>query len=67
VVAGVNLPMLLRALCYRDGKLADTVEKAITGGTQGVMQVVATPVQNQGRLGQTGPQGNDLARIHHQQ
>jgi mannose PTS system EIIA component len=60
---GVNLPMLLRTLCYRDGKLADTVEKAIAGGTQGVMQVVSTPVQNQG----CRPQGNDYARIHHQQ
>ena len=48
VVAGVNLPMLLRALCYRDGALADTVEKALAGGTQGVMQVVSTPVPNQG-------------------
>ncbi|MGE5337146.1 MAG: PTS sugar transporter subunit IIA [Gemmatimonadota bacterium] len=63
VVAGVNLPMLLRALCYRDGKLSDTVEKALAGGTQGVMQVVSTPVQNQSFR----PQGNDYARIHHQQ
>lgn len=63
VVAGVNLPMLLRALCYRDGKLADAVEKAIAGGTQGVMQVVPTPVQNQGLR----PQGDDHARIQNQQ
>ena len=63
VVAGVNLPMLLRTLCYRDGGLAATVEKAIAGGTQGVMQVGSTAVQNQGFK----PQGNDLARIHHQQ
>lgn len=67
VVAGVNLPMLLRVLCYRDGKLADTVDKALAGGTQGVMQVVNTPVQNQGPGGRTGTQGNDLARLHHQQ
>jgi PTS system ascorbate-specific IIA component len=52
VVAGVNLPMLLRTLCYRDGALADTVAKALTGGAQGVMQVAGTPVQNQG-----GPTG----------
>jgi PTS system ascorbate-specific IIA component len=64
VVAGVNLPMLLRVLCYRDGKLADTVEKAIAGGTQGVMQVANTAVQNQGL---TSRQGNDLARLHDQQ
>jgi PTS system ascorbate-specific IIA component len=63
VVAGVNLPMLLRTLCYRDGDLAATVEKALAGGTQGVMQVANTAVQNQGFK----PQGNDLARIHHQQ
>jgi len=48
VIAGVNLPMLLRALCYRDGRLADTVDKALAGGTQGVMQMSSTPQQNQG-------------------
>ena len=67
VVAGVNLPMLLRALCYRDGKLADTVEKALAGGTQGVVQIAATPpLQNQS-TSQRGPQGDDLAQLHHQQ
>lgn len=67
VVAGVNLPMLLRALCYRDGKLADTVEKALAGGTQGVLQIAATPpLQNQS-TNQRGPQGNDHPRLHHQQ
>jgi PTS system ascorbate-specific IIA component len=39
VIAGVNLPMLLRALCYRDGTLAQTVDKALAGGLQGVVQV----------------------------
>ena len=48
VVAGANLPMLLRAMCYRDGRLADTVDKALAGGTQGVVQVSATAPQNQG-------------------
>jgi mannose PTS system EIIA component len=67
VVAGVNLPMLLRALCYRDGKLGDTVEKAVAGGTQGVLQITATPpLQNQS-ASQRGPQGDDLARLHDQQ
>jgi PTS system ascorbate-specific IIA component len=63
VVAGVNLPMLLRALCYRDGKLSEAVEKAVAGGTQGIMQVVSTPVQNQSYRSK----GNDQARFHHQQ
>jgi PTS system ascorbate-specific IIA component len=67
VVAGVNLPMLLRALCYRDGTLAEIVEKALSGGTQGVLQIAATPpLQNQS-ASQRGPQGDDLARLHDQQ
>jgi mannose PTS system EIIA component len=65
VVAGVNLPMLLRALCYRDGTLELTVDKALAGGTQGVLQVAGTPIQNQ--AGRAAPAGHDLARIHHQQ
>ena len=63
VVAGVNLPMLLRTLCYREGTLAATVDKALAGGTQGVMQVASTAVQNQNFK----PQGDDHARIHDQQ
>jgi mannose PTS system EIIA component len=63
VIAGVNLPMLLRALCYREGALAELAEKAIAGGMQGVMQVVAPAVQNQ-NIRQTG---DDQARLHHQQ
>ncbi|HEX6829234.1 MAG TPA: PTS fructose transporter subunit IIA [Burkholderiales bacterium] len=38
LVAGVNLPMLLRALTYRDRPLATVVEKALSGGRDGVMQ-----------------------------
>lgn len=67
VVAGVNLPMLLRVLCYRDGPLADTVDKALAGGTQGVMQVAAGAVQDQGPGGRTGTKDDDLARLRHQQ
>ena len=63
VIAGVNLPMLLRVVCYREAVLAEITEKALAGGTQGVMQVAATPVQNQGFV----PGANDHARIHHQQ
>lgn len=39
VVAGVNLPMLLRVLCYRSDSLRDVVQKALDGGVQGVVQV----------------------------
>ena len=38
-VAGVNLPMLVRALTYRDKGLAVTVEKALSGGTEGVVHM----------------------------
>jgi PTS system ascorbate-specific IIA component len=59
--------MLLRALCYRDNKLGDTVEKALAGGTQGVLQIAPTPpLQNQA-VNQRGSQGDDLARVQHQQ
>jgi PTS system ascorbate-specific IIA component len=49
VLAGVNLPMLLRALCYRDGTLAQTVDKALAGGASGMLQVAAeTPAPADG-------------------
>jgi PTS system ascorbate-specific IIA component len=38
-VSGVNLPMLIRALTYRDQPLAMVVEKAISGGTAGVVHL----------------------------
>lgn len=49
LIAGVNLPMLLRAVCYRDESLDALVARALTGGTQGVMQVAITAPQNQTR------------------
>jgi len=36
-VAGLSLPMLLRALAGRDGALAATVQRALSGGTEGVL------------------------------
>jgi PTS system ascorbate-specific IIA component len=63
VLAGVNLPMLLRAVCYRGSSLADVAEKALAGGQQGMVQVTTTSMQNQG----SKPQGNDQERLHHQQ
>ena len=40
VVAGVNLPMLVRALCYSQQTLDIVVSKAITGGLEGVYYVI---------------------------
>lgn len=47
-VAGVNLPMLIRALTYRDKTLSVMMTKAISGGCEGVLRVppTFTTVQN---------------------
>jgi PTS system ascorbate-specific IIA component len=47
LIAGVNLPMLLRSVCYRHEPLDDLVARALAGGTQGVMQVAIAVTQNQ--------------------
>lgn len=39
VVAGMNLPMLVRALTYREHALHVVVEKAISGGREGIIEV----------------------------
>lgn len=38
-VAGVNLPMLLRALTYRDKEMSVLVAKAVSGGRDGVLNM----------------------------
>ena len=38
-IAGVNLPMLIRALTYREEPLAAVIDKALAGGTAGVMRM----------------------------
>ena len=40
-VAGVNLPMLIRALTYRSEPLESLVEKALSGAVEGVMRMEA--------------------------
>jgi PTS system ascorbate-specific IIA component len=40
LVAGVNLPMLLRAVTYRNEPLDTLVARATLGGTQGVVSLV---------------------------
>jgi PTS system ascorbate-specific IIA component len=38
-VAGVNLPMLIRALTYREEPLETALEKALSGAAEGVMRM----------------------------
>ena len=61
LVAGVNLPMLLRAITYRNEPMDALVARVLAGGTQGVMQVAVTAPQNQQR------KQNDQNHDHHQQ
>ena len=47
VVAGVNVPMLWRSLCYASEGLEAVVARAMAGATQGVMQVATSRPQTQ--------------------
>jgi PTS system ascorbate-specific IIA component len=42
LIAGVNLPMLLRTVCYRHENLEELTSRALEGGTQGVLQLSGT-------------------------
>lgn len=61
LIAGVNLPMLLRIVTYRHESMDALVARALAGGTQGVMQVAVTAPQNQVR------KKNDQSIHDHQQ
>jgi mannose PTS system EIIA component len=63
VVAGVNVPMLWRSLCYADEPLDALLARALAGATQGVMAVATSRPQNQ----TFKPGGNDQDHRHHQQ
>ena len=39
LIAGVNLPMLLRTVCYRHEDVHALAKRALDGGAQGVVQV----------------------------
>ena len=39
VVAGVNLPMLLRVLTYRERDMDVLVQRAVSGGCEGVIHI----------------------------
>jgi mannose PTS system EIIA component len=45
-IAGVNLPMLLRALTYREKPLATLVTKAVSGGCEGVVRIPPLTLHN---------------------
>jgi len=47
LLAGVNLPMLLRSVCYRHETLDDLASRAQAGGEQGIMPVGCTAPLNQ--------------------
>jgi PTS system mannose-specific IIA component len=61
LLAGVNLPMVLRALNYVNETLEVLANRALAGGSQGVMQVSFTAPLNQGR------KPNDQDHYDHQQ
>jgi PTS system mannose-specific IIA component len=63
VVAGVNVPMLWRSLCYLGEPLEALVARAVSGASQGVMQVAQTRPQNQVLT----PPSNDPNHSRHQQ
>jgi len=63
VIAGVNVPMLWRCLCYANESLDAMAARAVTGATQGVMQVATSRPQNQ----TLKPGANDQEHSHYQQ
>ena len=49
-ISGVNLPMLVRALTYREkGDLAGVVKKALSGGTEGVLHMTTDSCNGHGQ------------------
>ena len=58
VVAGVNVPMLWRTLCYQGDSLDAVVARAVAGATQGVMQVATSRPQNQTLKARGNDQGD---------
>jgi len=63
VIAGVNVPMLWRSLCYGGESLDALVAIAVAGATQGVMQVAVSRPQNQS----SRPGAHDQEQHQHQQ
>ncbi len=62
VIAGVNVPMLWRALTYRHLPLEQLVERALAGASQGVIVGAGLRPQNQAAARNV----DDQAHHHHQ-
>jgi PTS system ascorbate-specific IIA component len=62
VVAGVNVPMVWRVVCYGTEPLDRLVSRAVDGARQGVMQVAVSRPQNQAST----PLHHDQVHHHHQ-
>ena len=62
-VAGVNVPMLWRVLCYAAEPLDALVARAVDGAGQGIMQVGISRPQNQS----VQVSSHDQVQHHHQQ
>jgi PTS system ascorbate-specific IIA component len=63
LVAGLNVPMLWRAIAYSHLPLEGLVERALAGGTQGVMPASPQKPQDQ----PLNSQAHDPSHSHHQQ
>ena len=59
VVAGVNVPMIWRSLCYSGDTLDAAVARAVAGATQGVMPVAVSRPQNQTLKARGSDQGDN--------
>lgn len=65
LLAGANVPMLLRAIAYRHAAPEDWVQRALQGGQQGVLQIGGTALAPQNQNQQRTENGQD--RDHDQQ
>ncbi|MGY0197782.1 PTS sugar transporter subunit IIA [Leptothrix sp. BB-4] len=63
VIAGVNVPMLWRALNYAQLPLEELASRAMMGGSHGVMPIATTRPQNQAHTTNV----HDSIEHHHQQ
>lgn len=50
VLAGVNLPMLMRAISYRSEAIDSVMQKAMHGGQQGIIPIGQTAVMTDDQL-----------------